>query len=88
MIKKDFVKLYAKKEGIYDNEAQRRIESMLELLKEQFQKDEEIIFRGFGNFKVKQTTRTSGVNPRTGKPIEVKPKKYVKFKVSQDVFKK
>lgn len=88
MIKKEFVKLYAEKEGIYNNEAQRRIEVMLDLLKGQFQKNEEVIFRGFGSFKVKETTRTTGVNPRTGKAIKIKPKKYVKFKVSQEIFSK
>lgn len=86
MVKKEFTKLYAKKEGIYDNEAQRRIDSILELMKEVLRKNETLIFRGFGSFEVRKTTRTEGVNPRTGKPIRFLPKKYVKFKTSKNLF--
>lgn len=88
MIKKEFIQLYAEKEGIYFTEAQRRIESILEIFKDAFKNEETIIFREFGSFEVKTTTRKDGVNPRTGEPIKLAPKKYVKFKVSRQVFDK
>lgn len=86
MVKKEFAKLYAEKERIYNNEAQRRIDSMFEIMKELLRKDETLIFRGFGSFEVRKTTRKEGVNPRTGEPIKITPKKFVKFKTSKNLF--
>jgi len=41
--------------------------------------------RGFGSFKVKQYGGYTGRNPKTGKRIEVKPKKLPFFKCGKEL---
>ena len=41
--------------------------------------------RGFGSFKVKHHDRYTGKNPKTGKPIKVKPKKMPFFKCGREL---
>lgn len=53
-----------------------------------FKEGNELIFRTFGTFTIKETKREFGRNPKTGDNIKLTPKKYVKFKVSPNVFKK
>lgn len=86
MIKKEFAKLYAQKEDIYNVEAERRINLMLDLMSEVLKKNEILIFRGFGSFQVKKSKKKMGVNPKTGETIEIMPKKVIKFKASKSLF--
>lgn len=86
MVKKELARLYAEKEGIYNVEAQRRIDSLIELMKTVLKKDGSIVFRGFGSFEVKKTTRKTGINPRTGEEIKLTPRKIVKFRSSKHLF--
>jgi integration host factor subunit beta len=44
---------------------------------------EEIALRGFGSFRFRSRGARSGRNPRTGKPVQVPPKKVLYFKPSK-----
>lgn len=88
IIKKDFIELYAEKEKIELKEAKKRVESLIDLMVSNLQQDNTLIFRNFGSFTVKTTKRKAGRNPQTGEAIKFTPKKYIKFKVSSNVFKK
>ena len=46
--------------------------------------NEEIIFRKFGNFEVKKTSKRDIVDPKNNENIiHAEPRKYVKFRVSR-----
>jgi len=46
-------------------------------------KGEKVTFIGFGSFSVAKRAARSGRNPQTGKPMKIKAKKVVKFKVGK-----
>ncbi|HWI41121.1 MAG TPA: HU family DNA-binding protein [Verrucomicrobiae bacterium] len=46
---------------------------------------ERIEIRGFGSFVVKDYKPYTGRNPKTGQPIQVKPKKLPFFKVGKEI---
>lgn len=86
--KRDFVNLYAERKGISTKEAKEIVENVFTLMIDNFKEGNELIFRTFGTFTIKETKREFGRNPKTGDNIKLTPKKYVKFKVSPNVFKK
>jgi integration host factor subunit beta len=47
--------------------------------------NDRVEIRGFGTFKVKHYDGYTGHNPKTGKPIKVKPKKLPFFKCSPEL---
>lgn len=87
LIKKEFITAFAEKYSFTFTEAKKRVEPVLEFMAENFKRNNSLIFRNLGSFEVKETKRTQARNPRTGESITVKPKKYVKFKVSKNIYK-
>ncbi|NME35053.1 MULTISPECIES: HU family DNA-binding protein [Fusobacterium] len=84
MIKKDFIKLYCTKNNIDEKQGQKDIENFIDTLKYALTIDKNIIFRNFGSFEVKKTKERVVVNPQNiNKKIDVKSRKYVKFKISK-----
>ncbi len=47
--------------------------------------NDRVEIRGFGTFKVKHYDGYTGHNPKTGKPIKIKPKKLPFFKCSNEL---
>ena len=86
LIKKQFVEQYAKKHNLSYVKAKEIIENVFDLMVENFKNNNSLIFRGFGSFEVKTTKRKEGRNPRTGEFIKIKPKKFVKYKISKTIF--
>ena len=86
LVKQQFVEQYAIKNEITCVKAKKIIESVLALMAENFKNENTLIFRGFGTFEVKTTKRKEGRNPRTGEIIKMKPRKFVKYKVSKKIF--
>ena len=86
MVKKEFAELWMKKANLTSmEEAKRQVELFIETLKEALEKEEVLIFRGLGTFERRETKRREGRNPKTGEPVEMTPKKYIKFKVGKDL---
>lgn len=78
-------RLLAKKEGISHKQAKMVIDAMFECMAETLIREERIDIRGFGSFMVKHYEGYEGRNPRTGEPVDVKPKKLPYFRVGKDL---
>ena len=68
---------------ISKQEAEAGVNLFFQTIKEALQKGEEIELRGFGSFRFRQRGARAGRNPRTGKPVQVPPKKVLYFKPSK-----
>ena len=83
MSKKEFVDAYAKATGETKKRAEELVNAFLGTTEEFLVKGETIQFVGWGTFEVKKRAAREGRNPSTGKPIKIKAKKVVKFKVGK-----
>ncbi len=62
--------------------AERALEAVLEAFKAGIVKDGSVQLVGFGSFSVSERKARQGVNPQTGKPIQIAASKTIKFKPS------
>ncbi len=83
MIKADLINKLSKEMDISKQEAEAGVNLFFQTIKEALQKGEEIELRGFGSFRFRQRGARAGRNPRTGKPVQVPPKKVLYFKPSK-----
>lgn len=89
MIKKEFAERFWRNTKLeHKVEAERMVDIFLNTMKEELEKGEVLIFKGFGSFEVKQRTKDEGRNPRTGEVVKFTPKKYVRFKIGKDLSEK
>ena len=58
------------------------IETLLEIMKNTLEKNEDVLISGFGKFCVKQKKQRRGRNPATGADLILKERKVVTFKCS------
>ena len=86
MTKKEFVDLYAEKAKFETKaEAERKLNTLLDLFGEVLAKGDEINFVGWGKFEVRETPARTGRNPRTGEEVAIAAKKVVKFKAGKSL---
>ena len=64
-------------------DAERIVDTFFVAISEALAKDERVELRGFGSFRFRTRGARSGRNPRTGKPVQVPPKKVLYFKPSK-----
>ncbi len=83
MKKEDLVNIVSKATGLSKAKALDAINAMLDGMKEGIVKDGKLVLVGFGTFEVKKKKARKGRNPRTGKPINIPAKKYVRFKAGK-----
>lgn len=76
-------RLLAEKEGISQKKAKLVIDTMFACMAETLSREERVDIRGFGTFKIKHYDGYQGRNPKTGEPVDVKPKKLPCFKVGK-----
>lgn len=62
--------------------AERALEAVLESFKQGIAKDGMVQLVGFGTFSVAERKARKGVNPQTGKAIQIAASKSIKFKPS------
>ena len=62
--------------------AERALEAVLESFKAGIAKDGTVQLVGFGSFSVTERKARQGINPQTGKPIQIAASKTIKFKPS------
>lgn len=60
--------------------AERAVNSVIESIVEGIKKDGSVQFVGFGTFSVVKRAARKGVNPLTGKPVQIAARQSVKFK--------
>ena len=82
MNKTDFIKTVAEKAQLTQKDAKAVYEAMVETIHEEMKKGERLSLVGFGSFYVSERAARKGINPQTGKSIQIKASKSIKFKPS------
>ena len=58
------------------------IESLLEIIKQSLEDDEDVLISGFGKFRIKEKNQRRGRNPATGEDLILPGRRVVTFKCS------
>ena len=85
MNKSELIEALAAKRGLSFKKAEEVINSIFDSMINALEDGDRIEIRGFGSFVVKDYKAYTGRNPKTGEPIEVKPKKLPFFKVGKEL---
>jgi integration host factor subunit beta len=85
MNKSDLVDVLAGKHNLTEKKAMDIINLMFDGFTNELKNGGRIEIRGFGSFTVREYKTYKGRNPRTGKSIEVKPKRLPFFKVGLEL---
>ena len=80
MNKSELVAAVAAKAGMSKVAAADAVNAVVASISESLIKGEPVMLIGFGTFFVKQNAAHEGVNPATGKKIQIAAKKVAKFK--------
>lgn len=83
--KPELIDCIAKKGNISKAEAKKALELTIGAISEALAKGEDITLIGFGTFKVTELAERTGRNPQTGKAMQIKAKKVVRFKAGHDL---
>lgn len=79
MHKTDLVKSIATQTGLSQKDSAAAVEAILVAITKALKKGDSVTLIGFGTFKVVKTAARKGRNPQTGKEIQIKASKRVKF---------
>lgn len=81
MKKKEFADLLAEK-GVFEfkNEAEAKVNTILDVMKEVILTEGELNFVGWGKFEIIDRAERKGRNPNTGETMVIPAKKVVRFK--------
>jgi DNA-binding protein HU-beta len=80
MNKSDLVDALSKSSGLTKTDSEKAINSFVSVVASTLKDGKDVTLVGFGSFSVKTTTGRSGRDFRTGKTIQIPPRKSVKFK--------
>ena len=61
-------------------ECKTALESFIKIVEKSLKKKDSVVLTGFGTFDVVSRKSRTGVNPATGKPMEIPAKRVPKFK--------
>jgi len=85
MNKADLILKVSQKENIPIKAATTIVSTLFDSMMESLEKGERIEIRGFGSFAVRNYNRYKGRNPKTGKLVDVPPKRLPHFKVGKEL---
>ena len=85
MNRSNLIEALAKDTGLPKGKAEEVVKTVFNTMATVLTKGDRVEIRGFGSFKVKKYKGYKGRNPKTGKPIKVKPKKLPFFKCSPEL---
>ncbi|MCD4718015.1 MAG: HU family DNA-binding protein [Desulfobacterales bacterium] len=83
MTKAELVAEIAKKSKLSKADAERAINSFVDVAKKTLKKEARLALAGFGTFVVSKRKARKGRNPRTGETIKIKASKVVRFKAGK-----
>ena len=83
MNKQELIGHVADRAGLNRNDAVRAVETMLEVIMSALKRGDEVRLVGFGNFSVTRRKASTGRNPRTGEPMQIKESTQPKFKAGK-----
>ena len=86
MLKRDLVDaVAAKMDGYLKKDVGQAIDIMLESIADALAEDRRVEIRGFGSFSIRQRKARSTKNPRTGKIMNIPPRKTIHFTMSKSL---
>lgn len=85
MTKSDLISMLANKEDLTEVNATRIVNLIFAGFKDALIKGDRIEIRGLGSFVMRDYVSYTGRNPKTGKYVEVKPKRLPFFKVGKEL---
>ena len=85
MIKAELIEALSNEAGLTRSKAKDVVKTVFNTMANALAKGNRVEIRGFGSFKVKKYKGYKGRNPKTGKPIKVKPKKLPVFKCGREL---
>ncbi|GAL87615.1 MAG: HU family DNA-binding protein [Sporocytophaga sp.] len=88
MNKAELIDAIAAESKLTKADSKRALDAFLNAASKTLKKGDKVIIIGFGTFSVAKRAARTGRNPQTGKTIQIKAKKVVKFKAGADLAKK
>jgi DNA-binding protein HU-beta len=79
MKKTEFIEAVAEKAGISKTEASKNVNAVLDVITNSLASGDSVVLTGFGTFKVRETKKRNGVNPRTKQKIVIPASKRPSF---------
>jgi DNA-binding protein HU-beta len=80
MNKGDLANAVADKAGLSKSSANQAVEAVFNVITDCLKGGEEVRVLGFGNFVVSKRAASTGRNPQTGEPMQIKASNQAKFK--------
>ena len=80
MNNKDFISELSQRLGYTQDEAQKMVRSLIDIMGERFQEGDTVMLPNFGSFEVKKRLERIMVNPSTGQRMLVPPKLVLNIK--------
>jgi integration host factor subunit beta len=85
MNKADLVNALKNKNGFTRQQAERIVDIFFNTMAEALSNGERVEIRGFGSIFVKSYKSYTGRNPKTGEPVNVKPKRLPFFRCGKEL---
>jgi integration host factor subunit alpha len=85
MTKSDLINQIFEKVGLPKKEIQKIVETVFETMKQALVEEEVVKISGFGVFTVRKKGSRIGRNPKTMQTVEIKPRRVVSFRVSEQL---
>lgn len=83
MNKNELIAAVAEKTGMAKVAASEAVDATFDAITASLKSGDEVKLLGFGNFSISERAATTGRNPRTGEPIQIKASKAPKFKAGK-----
>jgi len=81
MNKSELIKAIAAESGLTQTDSKKALDGFISAVTKSLKKNDKVVLIGFGSFSASVRKARTGRNPQTGKPIQIKAKKVVSFKV-------
>jgi DNA-binding protein HU-beta len=83
MNKQDLIGSVAHSTGLVRSEAAKAVEAVFGTIVDALKRGEEVRLTGFGTFAAAQRQASTGRNPRTGEPMDIRPSVQPKFRAGK-----
>ncbi len=85
MNKQDLIAAVAETAGFNRGDAVRAVEAVFETVSDALKRGDEVRVVGFGTFSVSKRAASTGRNPRTGEPMQIKASTQPKFRAGKSL---
>lgn len=85
MNKSELIKALAEDAALSNEESSIIVDTFFDCMKQSLQSGNRVEIRGLGSFKLKEYEGYSGRNPKTGKMVEVSPKRLPFFRAGKEL---